>query len=181
MLKHASGHIQALLRHVESYSDLFRILCNPYMYKRVIFRTLVDLEPRHLQKTVMHVRGLEPCLSQNSIFRHFLGCLGIRIGGRPPLPSFENRQKVLWFAKKCLDCAHCWVKISVENVYLQYLEEKLQNVSLQCLFSFCFWWNVYGNALVPWNLVCPAKFFDSFLNTPLSLSLSFSLSLSLSR
>ena len=95
MLKHASGHIQALLRHVESYSDLFRILCNPYMYKRAIFRTLVDLEPRHLQKTVKHVRGLEPCLSQNSLFRHFLGYLGIRIGGRPPLPLFENRQKVL--------------------------------------------------------------------------------------
>ena len=42
------GYIEAYLGIIEayeSYSDIFRTLCNPYIYNRDIFRTLVLLEP----------------------------------------------------------------------------------------------------------------------------------------
>ena len=38
------GCIQALLRHTESYPDMFRILCNPYLFNHAIIRTLAYLE-----------------------------------------------------------------------------------------------------------------------------------------
>ena len=49
-------YIQELLRHIGPYSIIFRTLCNPYVYNRVIFRTLAHLDPRHPQKPVEHVR-----------------------------------------------------------------------------------------------------------------------------
>ena len=38
-------HIQALLRHTDPPLDRYRILCNPCIYNRAIFRTLAHLEP----------------------------------------------------------------------------------------------------------------------------------------
>ena len=38
-------HIQALLRHIESYSEIFKTLCNPCICNHAIFKTLTHLEP----------------------------------------------------------------------------------------------------------------------------------------
>ena len=37
-------YIQALLRHIEPYSDIFRNTSNPCIFDRAIFRTLTHLE-----------------------------------------------------------------------------------------------------------------------------------------
>ena len=54
-------HIQALLRHIEPYSDLFRTLCNP-CYNRATYRTLTYLEPYQTCKMIRH-------FSSHGIFR----------------------------------------------------------------------------------------------------------------
>ena len=40
-----SRHIQALLRHIEPYSGIFRTPYNPCIYSNAIFRILAYLEP----------------------------------------------------------------------------------------------------------------------------------------
>ena len=55
-VKHVEGdqgiqrHIEALLRHTEPYSDIFRILWSPCIYNCAIFRTLTYLKPKASSK-----------------------------------------------------------------------------------------------------------------------------------
>ena len=121
ILSHVQGywgtlrHIQALLRCTESYSNMFRTLCNPCIYSRVIFITLTHFEPdvtskvcqtckmtRHIQKPGI-VRTL--CTAQKMKFsiKDFFR------RGRPPLPFFENLTKCSTFRKKGTDCLYLWV------------------------------------------------------------------------
>ena len=44
-------HIQALLKYIEPYSDIYRTLNNPRIYDHVIFTTLAHLEPKASSKT----------------------------------------------------------------------------------------------------------------------------------
>ena len=76
----------------------------------------------------------ELCHSQNSLFWHFQGCLGIfrdvnaypatltgaQLGMRGKASStiFENRKKCPEFGKKGPDCIYHWVKFSIQDVVL---------------------------------------------------------------
>ena len=83
---------------------------------------------------------------------------GSRIIRRPPLPFFENWQKVPWFCKKCPDSVLPSVKFSIQNVVLR-VSMKRNSKIFPCgaFFFFCFWRNFYRGALIPWNLPCPEK------------------------
>ena len=75
---------------------------------------------------------------------------------------FENQKKCRDFWKKGSDCAHLWVKFSIQNVVLR-VSRRFQNVSLQWFFLWCFWRNLYESALVlqtspPSSPPCPEKF-----------------------
>ena len=67
-------HIEALLWHIESYSDKLKALCNPCMYNCAIFRTLAYLEPEVfcLSKMSDDQAYSEPWHNtQKSLFKHF--------------------------------------------------------------------------------------------------------------
>ena len=76
---------------------------------------------------------------------------------RPPLLFLKIKKGVLIFGKKGLDCVHLWVKFSIQNVVLRVSRRK--KFPAGPLF-FCFWGNVYWNALVPQtpSFTCPEKF-----------------------
>ena len=99
--------IQALLRHIEPYSNIFRTLCNPWIYNRAIFRTLAHLEPelssqtcqtckmtRHIQVFSRIFRDIQ---GYWCIFSHTCRCTTRGGAGMFALLFFENR-------KKCPDC-----------------------------------------------------------------------------
>ena len=81
---------------------------------------------------------LERWHSQKSLFNHFKGCLnkfkdidsakitGLQLRGRgensPTL--FQNRKNCLDFEKKEPDCAHLWVKLSIQNIVLRVSRRK---------------------------------------------------------
>ena len=56
-------HIQALLRHMEPYSDIFGTLSKPCIYKRAIFRIMAHLEPEaslkacQIFKMITHIQS----------------------------------------------------------------------------------------------------------------------------
>ena len=65
-------HMEALLRHIQAYSGIFCILCNPF-----IFTTWPNSKPRHIYnqsifKTLWNFDWAysEPCHKRNSLFRH---------------------------------------------------------------------------------------------------------------
>ena len=118
-------HYWGVWRHNEKYSERCVILAyatEPYseiwlIYNprtRSIFKSVSNMWDDHAY--------LEPCHSQNSLFKHFQGYLGIfkdidaysgtltgaQLGGRgetsPAL--FENRKKCPDFGKKGPDCVH---------------------------------------------------------------------------
>ena len=137
-------------RHIEPYSDIFRTLCNPCIYNRLIFRTLAPL--RHLKKPVQHCKMIKhiqsPGIVRTIYSSNFQGYLGIfrdtgaylatltsaQIVGRRelPCPFLKIEKSVhLW-------CVHFWVKFSIQEVVLRVSRrKKLQNVSLRRPFFSC--------------------------------------------
>ena len=69
---------------------------------------------------------------------------GVQLGGRLPLPLFENRRKFPDFGKKGSNCVHPWVESSIQNVVLRVSRRKNSKV--------------YRSALIPKNLPCPEKY-----------------------
>ena len=74
----------------------------------------------------------EPWHSQNSLFKHFQGYLGIsrdtdgysatitsvqlKGRGETSFALFKNLKRCPDYEKKDPDCAHLWVKFSIENI-----------------------------------------------------------------
>ena len=72
------------LRHVEAHSGIieaiFRILCNPYIYKCGILKTLTHLEPKASAKacwTCKMTRHIQSPGIVRTLCKHFQGYLGI--------------------------------------------------------------------------------------------------------
>ena len=106
--------------YIEVYSVIFRILCNPCIYNRIIFRTLAHLDPQASSKacgTRKMIRYIQsPGIIRtvfSSIFKGYLVILsvinaysatptGAQLGvkGSSPLSFFENQKKC--FGKKAL-------------------------------------------------------------------------------
>ena len=72
-------HIQALLRHIEPYSDIFRTLCNPSIYNRVIFRTLIPEASSKACRTCKITWHIQSLGIVGTLRKHFQGYLGIFI------------------------------------------------------------------------------------------------------
>ena len=91
---------------------------------------------------------------QKSIFKHFQKYLGIfrdfhaysitltgaylGEGEEASTALFKNRKTCPDFLNKGHDCAHLWVKFSIQNVVLRLSKKKTQNVSMRGLFSGVF-------------------------------------------
>ena len=62
-MKDIKAYSGALLRRAKQLSDMFGTLRNPYIYNRVIFRTLAYLEPEaffkasRIFKMIMHIQS----------------------------------------------------------------------------------------------------------------------------
>ena len=83
-----------------------------------------------------------------------------RRGGweRPPLPFLKIKKSVLILEKKCPDCIHPWVKLTIQKVVLWVSRIKNSKISLLGFLFLNFWRNVYRSALILRNLPCPEKF-----------------------
>ena len=134
-------------------SDIFGNLCNPCIYNRAIFRILAYLEPKasskacRICKMIMHIK--EPWHSENYLFKHFQGYLGIfrnidaysvtltgaQLGerGEASPALFEIEKSVLIFEIKAL-------VVSIFGLNFPWN-----------FFFLCFWQNFYRSALVPQN------------------------------
>ena len=111
------------MRRIEPYSDIFGTLHNLCKYNRAVFRTQAYLELEVSSKACRAYKmsvQFRALAYQNSLFKHFQGCLGIfrDINAySAKLTGAELGGKVSWFGK--------------ERPWL------------------CFWRNVYWSALVP--------------------------------
>ena len=154
MLRHVKGHydilrhIQALLRHIELYSNIFRMCCNPCIYNSTIFRTLTHLEPeasskacltcqmiKHVQSLIRSVYSIffEDIQGHSGILMHIQTHSQARnqMGkGRPSLMFFE---KCPDFGKKALIVSICGLNFPFKIQFIQ--ENKHQHISLQEPFS----------------------------------------------
>ena len=164
--------------NIEPHSDIFRTLCNPYIYNGVIFGTLTHLEPEasskacQTSKMIKHIHS--PGIIRTvywSIFNYILGYSGIlmhiypnsqatnkRGGGHPC--TFLKIKKSTDFGKKGPDCVHLWVKFYIQNVVLR-VSKKRNSKKFPCgtFFSCVFFLqNVYESALVPQNLPYPENY-----------------------
>ena len=91
------SHVQTLrhietysgIQHIEQYSEIFRTLCNPCIWKRAMFRTVTHLEPVASSKACRickTIRHSAPWHSQNnysSILKDIHGYLRILIHIQP--------------------------------------------------------------------------------------------------
>ena len=102
--------IQALLRHIELYSDIFRTLCNPCIYNNTIFRILTHLQPEALPKVcqtckmIRHIQNLDI-----DAYSATLICVQLQGRGEASGVLFRKSKKVSWFWKKDLSFVHLWV------------------------------------------------------------------------
>ena len=100
-------HIQALLRHIEPYSDIFWTLCKPYIYNS---GTLARLEPLPSSKAcwscmmIRNIQSPDQAFLRIGTFRdvaaYSVTLTGVPLRGMPPLPFLENRKKVSLFWNK---------------------------------------------------------------------------------
>ena len=139
------------MRHIEPYSFTVRTLCNPCIYNRAIFRTLVHLEPQtsskacRTRKMIRHMQNLgiirtvysiifKGIYEQSGILMHICPHSQVpnqgRVGGLPY--RFLKIEKSSLIMEK---------KASLYPSLGQ--EKKRQNISLWGLFFLCFWRNVY--------------------------------------
>ena len=78
---------------------------------------------------------------------------GITLGGRPPLPFFENKSALI-FEKKTLIVSI----LRLGNVVLKISRRKNpQNILLQDYFFLNFWGHIYRSALISQNFPCLEK------------------------
>ena len=121
-------HIQALLRHIELYSDIFRTLCKHCIYNHTIFRILTYLnqnasEPEASSKVcqtckmIMHIQNPDIVGTvYSSIFgdidAYSVTLIGMQLQGRVEVSPvlFKKSKKVSWFWKKGPYCVHLWVE-----------------------------------------------------------------------
>ena len=61
-----------LLRDIELYSDIFKTLCNPYIYNLAIFRILAHLEPEASSKAYQKFKIIRHIQSPGTVRKGYL-------------------------------------------------------------------------------------------------------------
>ena len=149
------------MRHIEPHSDIFRILCNLYIYNGDIFGTLTHLEPEAFSKACQTSKMIKYIQSpgivrtvHSSIFNYILGYSGILMhihphsqatskqGGGHPCTFLKIKKKSTDFGKKGPDCVHLWVKFYIQNVVLR-VSKKRNSKKFPCgtFFSCVFFFD----------------------------------------
>ena len=151
-IKSYSGIIEAY----ESYSDIFKTLCKHGIYEACHIQNPGTFRTRGIFKSLSNMQNdqvySESWHSQNSLFQHFQGylgifsnievCLPILIGaqlgkvGEVSPTHFWRSKKVPSFWRKGLDSAHLRIKCSIQNVIFGASRRKNPKVFPQLAFLF---------------------------------------------
>ena len=153
--------IQALSRHIEPYSDIFKTLCSPCIYSRTIFTALALMKPEVLStvcRTCKMTRHIQRLGLIRSLCKHFQGYLPVftninenmklgKEGHKLPQPFFENKKNALILGEKTPIVSIFGLKFPLK-MYL----------SSSVAFYLCFWQSIYRIALVIQKLLCSENF-----------------------